>query len=70
MVSRSRFKWDLDLADNLEWESSRRMESSTVVDVIIIYLKTRWRIVEICLEISVTRSRKILKKMLLTALGA
>ncbi|MCI84818.1 hypothetical protein A2U01_0106096, partial [Trifolium medium] len=36
----------------LEWESSRRMESSTVVDGITIDLKARWRIVEICLEIS------------------
>ncbi|PNX60857.1 hypothetical protein L195_g060384, partial [Trifolium pratense] len=29
MVLRSRFKWDLDLTGDLEWESSRRMESST-----------------------------------------
>ncbi|MCI82735.1 hypothetical protein A2U01_0104009, partial [Trifolium medium] len=39
MVPRSRFKCDLDLAGDLECESSRRMESSTVVDGITIDLK-------------------------------
>ncbi|MCI87478.1 hypothetical protein A2U01_0108761, partial [Trifolium medium] len=35
---------DLDLAGDLEWESSRRMESSAVVDGITIDLKAMWRI--------------------------
>ncbi|MCI76651.1 hypothetical protein A2U01_0097921, partial [Trifolium medium] len=45
MVPRSRFKWDLDLTCDLEWESSRRIESSTMIDGITIDLKAMWRIV-------------------------
>ncbi|MCI71652.1 hypothetical protein A2U01_0092915, partial [Trifolium medium] len=32
LVSMSRFEWDLDLIRCLEWGSSRRMESSEVVE--------------------------------------
>ncbi|MCI77959.1 hypothetical protein A2U01_0099229, partial [Trifolium medium] len=42
--------WDLDLAGDLEWESSRRMESSTVVYGITVDLKAKWINVEYALK--------------------
>ncbi|MCI46230.1 hypothetical protein A2U01_0067470, partial [Trifolium medium] len=53
MVPRSRFKWDLDLAGDLERESSRSMESSKVIDGITIDLNARWRIVKKEIELLV-----------------